>query len=173
MDPSRNMKIYRNILATSRPPLIPFFRTRLRGVHGASRTQPRLRAHPVAVLMKDLTFIYEGNTATVDGLHNFDKLRMLSRQIRAACRFRTVPYDQATLLIDGKKRRSTINAIGAPHSDEGTSNVGSGDSARLVAQYMRQLMVIDDQHKLSKMSREREAQGGSRGRRSRAKSGTT
>ena len=57
MDPSRNMKMHRNMLAAARPPLVPFF----------------------PVVMKDLTFIHEGNAGTIDDMVNFDKLRMLAR----------------------------------------------------------------------------------------------
>ncbi len=65
MDPSRNMACYRALLqsALETPPLVPFF----------------------PLLMKDLAFIHEGNETMIDGLVNFDKLRLLSRELRTVC----------------------------------------------------------------------------------------
>ena len=60
MTPFHNMAKYRELLRTSSPPLIPFF----------------------PITKKDLTFLYDGNETQVGGLVNFEKLRMLSQQIR-------------------------------------------------------------------------------------------
>ncbi|CAH3136369.1 unnamed protein product [Porites lobata] len=62
MDPSRNMSKYRNLLngKHGEPPLIPFF----------------------PVITKDLTFIHLGNDSIVDGLVNFEKLRLIAREVR-------------------------------------------------------------------------------------------
>ena len=54
------MSKYRELQRSAKPPLIPFF----------------------PIVKKDLTFLYDGNDSVVDGLINFEKLRMLSRQIR-------------------------------------------------------------------------------------------
>lgn len=60
MNPFHNMSKYRELQRSAKPPLIPFF----------------------PIVKKDLTFLYDGNDSVVDGLINFEKLRMLSRQIR-------------------------------------------------------------------------------------------
>jgi hypothetical protein len=60
MNPFHNMAKYRELQRSTTPPLIPFF----------------------PILKKDLTFLYDGNETQVDGLVNFEKLRMLSQQIR-------------------------------------------------------------------------------------------
>ena len=65
MNPFHNMSKYREIQRITKPPLIPFF----------------------PIMKKDLTFLYDGNDTVVDGLINFEKLRMLSRQIRVIKNF--------------------------------------------------------------------------------------
>ena len=61
MDPSRNMSKYRCMKAENEmPPLVPF----------------------VPVIKKDLTFLHLGNDTKVDGLINFEKMRMIAREIR-------------------------------------------------------------------------------------------
>lgn len=60
MTPFHNMAKYRELQRTTSPPLIPFF----------------------PIIKKDLTFLYDGNESQVSGLVNFEKLRMLSQQIR-------------------------------------------------------------------------------------------
>lgn len=72
LDPSRNMSKYRQHLnkISSEPPVIPLF----------------------PVVRKDLYFIHEGNPTWSDGLVNFEKLRMISKEIRAISRLASVPY---------------------------------------------------------------------------------
>ena len=61
--------------------------------------------------------------------------------------FRSTPYTLETLLREGKtKRRATINASDA--MEDGADGK--------VTQYLGSLHVLDDQRKLSKMSRELE-----------------
>ena len=62
MDPSRNMAKYRNLINSElvHPPMIPFF----------------------PVVKKDLTFLHLGNDSEMDGLVNFEKLRMIAKEIR-------------------------------------------------------------------------------------------
>ena len=61
MDPSRNMSKYRCMKADNEmPPLIPF----------------------VPVIKKDLTFLHLGNDTKVENLINFEKMRMIAREIR-------------------------------------------------------------------------------------------
>uniref|UniRef100_A0AAY4DK70 RA-GEF-1 n=1 Tax=Denticeps clupeoides TaxID=299321 RepID=A0AAY4DK70_9TELE len=78
-DPSRNMGKYRSLLSTPtntlQPPIVPLF----------------------PVIKKDLTFLHEGNESKVDGLVNFEKLRMIAREIRHVSQMATV-YTDPTLL---------------------------------------------------------------------------
>ena len=61
MDPSRNMSRYRNLVNSEnvQPPIIPFY----------------------PVVKKDLTFIHLGNHSKVDGLVNFEKMRMIAKEV--------------------------------------------------------------------------------------------
>ncbi|KAJ3107489.1 hypothetical protein HDU97_004085 [Phlyctochytrium planicorne] len=59
-NPSRNMKNYRDCLATASPPIVPF----------------------LPIYLKDLTFINDGNPSQVNGMVNFDKLRMMGNRVK-------------------------------------------------------------------------------------------
>ena len=65
MDPSRNMSRYRNLLNGDevQPPVIPFY----------------------PVVKKDLTFIHLANDSKLDGLVNFEKLRMIAKEVTCCC----------------------------------------------------------------------------------------
>ncbi|CAF4037490.1 unnamed protein product, partial [Rotaria sp. Silwood2] len=73
LDLSRNMSVYRNLLKNEFviPPIIPMF----------------------PVCMKDLTFIHLGNPTQDDGLINFEKLRMIAKEIRHITSMASSPYD--------------------------------------------------------------------------------
>ncbi|KAE9418119.1 hypothetical protein Angca_006761, partial [Angiostrongylus cantonensis] len=60
LDPSRNHRPYRALVAKMLPPLIPF----------------------VPLLLKDLTFIHEGNKTYYNGLVNFEKMHMIANILR-------------------------------------------------------------------------------------------
>lgn len=67
MDPSRNMGRYRQLISAellSNHPIVPFY----------------------PIVKKDLTFIHLGNDSKVDGLVNFEKLRMIAKEIRILSR---------------------------------------------------------------------------------------
>ncbi|MEQ2170425.1 hypothetical protein GOODEAATRI_000139 [Goodea atripinnis] len=76
-DPSRNMAKYRNVLSSQsmQPPIIPLF----------------------PVVKKDLTFLHEGNDSSVDGLVNFEKLRMIAKEIRHVVRMTSANMDPALM----------------------------------------------------------------------------
>ncbi|KAI9202179.1 ras guanine nucleotide exchange factor domain-containing protein [Polychytrium aggregatum] len=59
-DPSRNMKNYRDALAASAPPIVPF----------------------LPIYLKDLTFMNDGNQSKVREMINFDKLRMMANRVK-------------------------------------------------------------------------------------------
>ncbi|XP_071543383.1 uncharacterized protein PDZ-GEF isoform X3 [Panulirus ornatus] len=77
MDPSRNMSKYRNLVQNEniQSPIIPFY----------------------PVVARDLTFTHEGNDDKVEGLINFEKLRMISRYIRDLQNMCSAPYDLFTI----------------------------------------------------------------------------
>ncbi|XP_072929869.1 rap guanine nucleotide exchange factor 2 [Epargyreus clarus] len=83
MDPSRNMSKYRQLVTTEqgRAPVIPFY----------------------PVVRKDLTFIHLGNDTKVEGMVNFEKLRMIAKEVRTLTNMCSSPYDFLTLLELGKQ----------------------------------------------------------------------
>lgn len=56
MDPSRNHRQYRLLMESLNPPIVPF----------------------LPLLIKDMTFIHEGNKTFSHGLVNYDKIRLLA-----------------------------------------------------------------------------------------------
>ena len=80
LDPSRNMSIYRQRLAecANEPPVVPM----------------------LPIVKKDLQFLHDGNNvrpttrSSADGaeLVNFDKLRMIAKEIRSVARLASAPY---------------------------------------------------------------------------------
>ncbi|XP_055549650.1 rap guanine nucleotide exchange factor 2 isoform X2 [Wyeomyia smithii] len=79
MDPSRNMSKYRQLIQTElnvQHPVIPFY----------------------PVVKKDLTFIHLGNDSKIDSLINFEKLRMISKEVRTLLQMCNSPYDILTML---------------------------------------------------------------------------
>uniref|UniRef100_A0A8C5ER38 Rap guanine nucleotide exchange factor 2 n=1 Tax=Gouania willdenowi TaxID=441366 RepID=A0A8C5ER38_GOUWI len=89
-DPSRNMAKYRNVLNNQnlQPPIIPLF----------------------PVIKKDLTFLHEGNDSKVDGLVNFEKLRMIAKEIRHVGRMASVNMDPALMFRTSSLSQSSANA---------------------------------------------------------------
>ncbi|XP_076874922.1 rap guanine nucleotide exchange factor 2 isoform X3 [Brachyhypopomus gauderio] len=104
-DPSRNMAKYRNLLNKHnlQPPVIPLF----------------------PVIKKDLTFLHEGNDSKVDGLVNFEKLRMIAREIRHVVRMACVSTDPAMLFRTRKKKWRSLGSLsqasGSSLPDVGTT----------------------------------------------------
>ena len=130
MDPSRNMKSYRQHLLNATPPLVPFF----------------------PIVIKDLFFIHECNSSkTSSGLINFDKLRLLSSIIRFIDAFRYIPYDpNIQPQFDPKKRRSTLELLNETHLEK-------AQEAHQIKEFLANLQVIDNMRVLSKLSREAES----------------
>ncbi|KAG5270244.1 hypothetical protein AALO_G00190420 [Alosa alosa] len=90
-DPSRNMAKYRNVLNNQnlQPPIIPLF----------------------PVIKKDLTFLHEGNDSKVDGLVNFEKLRMIAKEIRHVGRMAAVNMDPALMFRTRKKKWRSLGSL--------------------------------------------------------------
>lgn len=53
------------------------------------------------VVKKDLTFIHLGNDSRVEGLVNFEKLRMIAKEVRTLTNMCSSPYDLLTMLERG------------------------------------------------------------------------
>ncbi|CAL9706554.1 unnamed protein product [Knipowitschia caucasica] len=89
-DPSRNMAKYRNVLNNQnmQPPIIPLF----------------------PVIKKDLTFLHEGNDSKVDGLVNFEKLRMIAKEIRHVGRMASVNMDPALMFRTRSLSQGSANS---------------------------------------------------------------
>ncbi|KRZ68376.1 Rap guanine nucleotide exchange factor 4, partial [Trichinella papuae] len=60
LDPSRNHRAYRLLVAKMKPPTIPF----------------------IPLLLKDLLFAHEGNKTYFDGMVNFEKMHMMAQTLR-------------------------------------------------------------------------------------------
>uniref|UniRef100_A0A672SKG5 Rap guanine nucleotide exchange factor 2-like n=1 Tax=Sinocyclocheilus grahami TaxID=75366 RepID=A0A672SKG5_SINGR len=103
-DPSRNMAKYRNLLNKHnlQPPVIPLF----------------------PVIKKDLTFLHEGNKSKVDGLVNFEKLRMIAREIRHVVRMASVTMDPALLFKMRKKKWRSLGSL-SQVSSSSLSDIGT------------------------------------------------
>ncbi|KAM4609609.1 rap guanine nucleotide exchange factor 3 isoform 3-T3 [Polymixia lowei] len=70
LDPSRNHRAYRLAVAKLSPPYIPF----------------------MPLLLKDMTFIHEGNKNYTDKLVNFEKMRMIAKTVKIVRGCRSQPY---------------------------------------------------------------------------------
>ncbi|KAM9728132.1 rap guanine nucleotide exchange factor 6 isoform 10-T11 [Menidia menidia] len=152
-DPSRNMAKYRNVLSSQsmQPPIIPLF----------------------PVVKKDLTFLHEGNDSNVDGLVNFEKLRMIAKEIRHVVRMTSANMDPALMFRQRKKRWKSLGSLsqGSTNSNMLDVQVGAhkkrvrrssllnakklyedAQMARKVKQYLSNLTVETDEEKHQIMS---------------------
>ncbi|XP_040826980.1 rap guanine nucleotide exchange factor 6 isoform X2 [Ochotona curzoniae] len=152
-DPSRNMAKYRNILSSQsmQPPIIPLF----------------------PVVKKDMTFLHEGNDSTVDGLVNFEKLRMIAKEIRQVMRMASANMDPAVMFRQRKKRWRSLGSLSQGSTNSNMLDIqGSGHKkrarrssllnakklyedaqmARKVKQYLSGLDVETDEEKFQMMS---------------------
>ncbi|XP_050948739.1 rap guanine nucleotide exchange factor 6 isoform X4 [Labeo rohita] len=148
-DPSRNMAKYRNILSSQsvQPPIIPLF----------------------PVVKKDLTFLHEGNDSSVDGLVNFEKLRMISKEIRNVVRMTSANMDPALMfrqrsLSQGSTNSNLLDVQGNHKKRVRRSSLlnakklyEDAQMARKVKQYLAHLEVETDEEKFQIMSLQCEA----------------
>ncbi|EPY81675.1 PDZ domain-containing guanine nucleotide exchange factor I isoform 2-like protein [Camelus ferus] len=144
-DPSRNMAKYRNILSSQsmQPPIIPLF----------------------PVVKKDMTFLHEGNDSKVDGLVNFEKLRMIAKEIRQVVRMTSANMDPAMMfrqrsLSQGSTNSNMLDVQGTGHKKRARRSsllnakklYEDAQMARKVKQYLSSLAVETDEEKFQKMS---------------------
>ncbi|KAM8900257.1 rap guanine nucleotide exchange factor 6 isoform 4-T4 [Spinachia spinachia] len=157
-DPSRNMAKYRNVLSSQsmQPPIIPLF----------------------PVVKKDLTFLHEGNDSSVDGLVNFEKLRMIAKEIRHVVRLTSANMDPALMFRQRKKRWKSLGSLSQGSTNSNMLDVQGGahkkrvrrssllnakklyedaQMARKVKQYLSNLTVEIDEEKHQVMSLQCEA----------------
>uniref|UniRef100_A0A4W4HD52 Rap guanine nucleotide exchange factor (GEF) 6 n=1 Tax=Electrophorus electricus TaxID=8005 RepID=A0A4W4HD52_ELEEL len=143
-DPSRNMAKYRNILSSQsvQLPIIPLF----------------------PVVKKDLTFLHEGNDSNVDGLVNFEKLRMIAKEIRHVVRMTSANMDPALMfrqrsLSQGSTNSNLLDVQGSHKKRARRSSLlnakklyEDAQMARKVKQYLVHLQVETDEEKFQIMS---------------------
>ncbi|KJH45385.1 RasGEF domain protein [Dictyocaulus viviparus] len=86
LNPSRNHRPYRALVSKMSPPMIPF----------------------VPLLLKDLTFIHEGNKTYYNGLVNFEKMHMIANILRS---FRQCKSRCTGSQVESKKISETQNFI--------------------------------------------------------------
>uniref|UniRef100_A0A672GAV6 Rap guanine nucleotide exchange factor 3-like n=1 Tax=Salarias fasciatus TaxID=181472 RepID=A0A672GAV6_SALFA len=121
MDPSRNHRAYRLAVAKLSPPYIPF----------------------MPLLLKDMTFIHEGNPNYIDKLVNFEKMRMLAKTVKIVRGCRS--HNEAFAL----PIRSNIRSSSCADSDHALPL----RSPTNIRHYIQNLKVIDNQRKLTELSR--------------------
>lgn len=85
-DPSKNMKHYRDKLSVSTSPMVPFLRK---------------NSLILAIYLKDLTFINDGNPSKINGLINIDKLRMMAERVLeiVALAEKPFPYESVPTIL--------------------------------------------------------------------------
>ncbi|KAH8283637.1 hypothetical protein KR018_010331, partial [Drosophila ironensis] len=172
MDPSRNMSKYRQLVSAellAQHPIIPFY----------------------PIVKKDLTFIHLGNDTRVDGLINFEKLRMLAKEVRLLTHMCSSPYDLLAILeLKGQSPSNalfSLNQMSASQSNAAAgaviaSNAGQAtikrrkksaaapnpkkmfeeaQMVRRVKAYLNSLKILSDEDQLHKLSLECEQPHGS------------
>ncbi|XP_052266467.1 rap guanine nucleotide exchange factor 6-like isoform X4 [Dreissena polymorpha] len=148
LDPSRNMSKYRNLLSSPfvQPPMLPFF----------------------PVVSKDLTFIDLGNDSKVEGLVNFEKLRMVAKEIRHICNMCSPQYDVNTMYLNTQSMEENSLIFGMAtmkrNKNRRTSTVPNArkmyeeaQMKRRVKSYLSNIPNIRDEEKLAEMSNQCEA----------------
>ncbi|XP_076597026.1 rap guanine nucleotide exchange factor 3 isoform X2 [Chaetodon auriga] len=129
MDPSRNHRAYRLAVAKLSPPYIPF----------------------MPLLLKDMTFINEGNPNYVDKLVNFEKLRMIAKTVKIVRGCRSQPY------VPSSPQRGLADRmfleVPATRISTYSDHALPLRSPSNIRHYIQNLKVIDNQRKLTQLSR--------------------
>eukprot|EP00096_Caligus_rogercresseyi_P009497 TRINITY_DN3238_c0_g2_i1.p1 TRINITY_DN3238_c0_g2~~TRINITY_DN3238_c0_g2_i1.p1 ORF type:complete len:1352 (+),score=489.49 TRINITY_DN3238_c0_g2_i1:114-4058(+) len=153
MDPSRNMSRYRNLVngEDTQPPIIPFY----------------------PIVKKDLTFIHLANDSVIDNLVNFEKLRMIAKEVRSLTNMCSAPLDLFSMLELGGQQPSNamvaMNQLSTGGQHLATVNrrrkkttglpnpkrmFEEAQMVRRVKSYLQNMRVITEEHCLHKMSLE-------------------
>ncbi|KAM7354378.1 PDZ domain-containing guanine nucleotide exchange factor isoform 1-T1 [Cochliomyia hominivorax] len=106
MDPSRNMSKYRQLVSSellNQHPILPFY----------------------PIVRKDLTFIHLGNDTMVEDLINFEKLRMIAKEVRLLSHMCSSPYDLLAILeLKGQSPSNAMFSLNQMSTSQGGSNQG-------------------------------------------------
>ncbi|KAM9445520.1 rap guanine nucleotide exchange factor 3 isoform 2-T2 [Clarias gariepinus] len=129
LDPSHNHRAYRLAVAKLNPPYIPL----------------------MPLLLKDMTFIHEGNRNFTDNLVNFEKMRMIARTVKIVQDCRSQPYVPSSPQKGFTERMFLESpAIRVSTYSEQSLPLHSVTS---IQHYIQNLNVIDNQKKLTQLSR--------------------
>ncbi|XP_069123814.1 rap guanine nucleotide exchange factor 6-like isoform X8 [Argopecten irradians] len=148
MDPSRNMSKYRNLISSDncQSPMLPFF----------------------PVVKKDLTFIHLANDSYVDSLVNFEKVRMIAKEVRHICNMASAKYNVSTMFLGTSTMYENSWISGMATMKRVKNRRGSAvpnakkmyeeaQMVRRVKSYLSNMKVITDEEKLKEMSHQCEA----------------
>uniref|UniRef100_A0AAY4CGV1 Rap guanine nucleotide exchange factor 3-like n=1 Tax=Denticeps clupeoides TaxID=299321 RepID=A0AAY4CGV1_9TELE len=131
MDPSRNHRAYRLTVAKLNTPYIPF----------------------MPLLLKDVTFTHEGNKTYTDSLVNFEKMRMIAKTVKVVkeCRSQAYGKQHHVPLLTYERMFLEAPAIRLSTYSEQSLTQRSTSNIR---HYIQNLKVIDNQRKLTQLSRD-------------------
>ncbi|XP_077185402.1 rap guanine nucleotide exchange factor 3 isoform X2 [Paroedura picta] len=133
LDPSWNHRVYRLAMAKLAPPIIPF----------------------MPLLLKDMTFIHEGNCTSVENLVNFEKLRMMAKAVRLVHRCRSHPHLPLSPLRSRPQHLlEEARAMRASTCSEQSLSTRSPAATWACIQNLR---MINNQKKLLQLSRDLES----------------
>ncbi|MGH0187888.1 UNVERIFIED_CONTAM: hypothetical protein FKN15_026925 [Acipenser sinensis] len=128
-DPSLNHRAYRLAFSKLSPPSIPF----------------------IPLLLKDMTFIHEGNETHLHSLVNFEKMRMVAKTVKIVENCRSQPYISTSPQKSRSDRLSAESAaVRISACSEQSLSLRSPLGIRL---YVQNLRVIDNQRTLTQLSR--------------------
>ncbi|XP_063808290.1 rap guanine nucleotide exchange factor 3 [Pseudophryne corroboree] len=132
MDPSWNHRSYRLAVAKLTPPLIPF----------------------LPLILKDLTFIHEGNRSTLDNLVNFEKMRMIAKTVQMFYSYRSQSYIPLSPLSPLRSRPLHVleDATAVRISTYSEYSMNQRSPAATWA-HIQNMKVIDNQKRLMELSR--------------------
>ncbi|NXH01264.1 RPGF3 factor, partial [Loxia leucoptera] len=131
-DPSWNHRVYRLAVAKLSPPIIPF----------------------VPLLLKDMTFIHEGNRTLAENLINFEKMHMMAKTVRVLQRCRGHAHAPLSPLRSRSPHRpEEAKAVRISTCSEQSLSVRNPVSTWA---YLQHLRAIDSQKELLRLSRELE-----------------
>ncbi|XP_059347202.1 rap guanine nucleotide exchange factor 3 isoform X2 [Ammospiza nelsoni] len=132
LDPSWNHRVYRLAVAKLSPPIIPF----------------------VPLLLKDMTFIHEGNRTLAENLINFEKMHMMAKTVRVLQRCRGHAHAPLSPLRSRSPHRpEDAKAVRISTCSEQSLSVRNPVSTWA---YLQHLRAIDSQKELLRLSRELE-----------------
>eukprot|EP00063_Salmo_salar_P016793 XP_013991628.1 PREDICTED: rap guanine nucleotide exchange factor 3-like isoform X4 [Salmo salar] len=129
MDPSRNHRAYRLAVAKLSPPYIPF----------------------MPLLLKDMTFIHEGNKNYTEKLVNFEKMRMIAKTVKIVRGCRSTPYVPSSPQ-KGLADRMFLEAPSIRVSTYSEQSLPLRNPSN-IRHYVQNFEVIDNQRKLTQLSR--------------------